>query len=169
MATTEDKYLEVLTAKTAVLSAAACEVVGVIAELGPDVEAALEAYGKNLGIAFQLVDDALDYSARQATLGKEIGDDFREGKVTLPVILAYRRGTKDEQAFWKTTMERRKQTPEDLDKAIDLLGKHDTLAATIERARHYGDMAKDALAIFEDGEAKTALIDIVDFCVTRAY
>ncbi len=169
LATTEDKYLEVITAKTAVLFAAACEVVGVVADKGPEVEAALEAYGKYLGIAFQLVDDALDYSAKQATLGKEIGDDFREGKVTLPVILAYRRGTKDEQAFWKLTMERRKQTPEDLDKAIQLLDQHGTLNDTIERSRHYGAMAKDALAIFEDSQAKKALMDIVDFCISRAY
>lgn len=169
LATTEDKYLEVITAKTAVLFAAACEVVGVVADKGAEVEAALEAYGKYLGIAFQLVDDALDYSAKQATLGKEIGDDFREGKVTLPVILAYRRGTKEEQAFWKATMERRKQTPEDLDKAIALLDDYGTLNATIDRARHYGTMAKDALAIFDDSPAKKALLDIVDFCVNRAY
>lgn len=169
LSTSEDKYLQVITAKTAVLFAAACEVVGVVADQGKDVETALEAYGRNLGIAFQLVDDALDYSAKQATLGKEIGDDFREGKVTLPVILAYRRGSDEERAFWKATMERRKQDTEDLDRALALLTKHGTLNDTIERARHYGAMAKDSLAIFPDGPAKKALIDIVDFCVMRAY
>lgn len=169
LTTSEEKYLQVITAKTAVLFAAACEVVGVVSELGTDVENALEAYGRYLGIAFQLVDDALDYSAKQATLGKEIGDDFREGKVTLPTILAYRRGSEDEQKFWKTTMERRKQEDGDLERAIALLGKHGTLNDTIERARHYGAMAKDSLAIFRDSPAKKALIDIVDFCVMRAY
>ena len=169
LTTSEDKYLQVITAKTAVLFAAACEVVGVVADQGEEVESALEAYGKYLGIAFQLVDDALDYSAKQATLGKEIGDDFREGKVTLPVILAYRRGTPEEQTFWKATMERRKQADGDLERAIALLGRHGTLTDTIERARHYGTMAKDALAIFPDSRAKTALVDIVDFCVMRAY
>ncbi|NVJ98997.1 MAG: polyprenyl synthetase family protein [Alphaproteobacteria bacterium] len=169
LTTTEEKYLQVITAKTAVLFAAACEVVGVVSEQGKEVEGALEAYGRYLGIAFQLVDDALDYSAKQATLGKEIGDDFREGKVTLPVILAYRRGTEDEQKFWKTTMERRKQEAGDLEHALALLKKHGTLNDTIERARHYGSMAKDSLAIFRDSPAKKALIDIVDFCVMRAY
>jgi len=169
LSTSEDKYLEVITAKTAVLFAAACEVAGVVSEQGREVEEALDAYGKYLGVAFQLVDDALDYSAKQATLGKEIGDDFREGKVTLPVILAYRRGTEDEKKFWKRTVERRKQEDGDLEEAIRVMTSHDTLGDTIERARHYGAMAKDALAIFKDGPAKTALRDIVDFCIERAY
>ncbi len=169
LTTPEEKYLEVITAKTAVLFAAACEVAGVVSEQGREVEEALDAYGKYLGIAFQLVDDALDYSAVQATLGKEIGDDFREGKVTLPVILAFRRGTDEEKAFWKRTVERRRQEDGDLEKAIRLLGEHDTLNGTIDRARHYGSMAKDALAIFKDHPAKTALLDIVDFCIDRAY
>ncbi|WP_417458643.1 polyprenyl synthetase family protein [Kordiimonas sp.] len=169
LSTPEEKYLEVITAKTAVLFAAACEVAGVVSDQGREVEEALDAYGKYLGIAFQLVDDALDYSAVQATLGKEIGDDFREGKVTLPVILAFRRGSDEEKAFWKRTVERRRQEDGDLEKAIRLLGQHDTLNGTIDRARHYGAMAKDALAIFKDHPAKTALLDIVDFCIDRAY
>ncbi|WP_262691029.1 polyprenyl synthetase family protein [Kordiimonas aestuarii] len=169
LSTPEEKYLEVIAAKTAVLFAAACEVAGVVSEQGREVEEALDAYGKYLGIAFQLVDDALDYSAKQATLGKEIGDDFREGKVTLPVILAYRRGTEDEKKFWKRTVERRKQEDGDLEEAIRVMSKHGTLSDTVERARHYGAMAKDALAIFKDSPAKTALSDIVDFCIERAY
>ncbi|WP_417450516.1 polyprenyl synthetase family protein [Kordiimonas sp.] len=169
LTTPEEKYLEVITAKTAVLFAAACEVAGVVSEQGRKVEEALDAYGKYLGIAFQLVDDALDYSAKQATLGKEIGDDFREGKVTLPVILAYRRGTESERKFWKRTVERRRQEDGDLEEAIQIMTQHGTLNATVERARHYGAMAKDALAIFGDSPAKTALSDIVDFCIERAY
>jgi octaprenyl-diphosphate synthase len=169
LSTSEDKYLEVITAKTAVLFAAACEVAGVVSGQGREVEEALDAYGKYLGIAFQLGDDALDYSAKQATLGKEIGDDFREGKVTQPVILAYRRGTDEEKKFWKRTVERRKQEDGDLEEAIRVMTSHDTLGDTIERARHYGAMAKDALAIFKDSPAKTALRDIVDFCIERAY
>lgn len=169
LATTEEKYLEVITAKTAVLFAAACEVAGVIADKEEDVIAALEAYGRNLGIAFQLIDDALDYSSRQATMGKNVGDDFREGKITLPVILAYRRGTDEEREFWKRTMQAVRQNEEDLQTALVTLQKHGTLTATVERARHYGEMAKDALAIFNDNDAKTALLDIVDFCIERAY
>lgn len=169
LSTTEEKYLEVITAKTAVLFAAACEVVGVVADKSEEVISALHAYGKYLGIAFQLVDDALDYSAKQATLGKNIGDDFREGKVTLPVILAYRRGNDEEREFWKRTMQAVRQEEEDLATALSVLNKHGTLAATIERARHYGEMAKDALAIFKDNDAKRAMSDIVDFCINRAY
>lgn len=169
LSTTEEKYLEVITAKTAVLFAAACEVTAVVSEQGTEVETALDAYGKYLGIAFQLVDDALDYSAKQATLGKNIGDDFREGKITLPVILAYRRGTDEERDFWKRTMQAVRQEEADLGTALEILNTHGTLAATIERARHYGEMAKDALAIFKDNSAKKAMLSIVDFCIDRAY
>ncbi|WP_262694911.1 polyprenyl synthetase family protein [Kordiimonas aquimaris] len=169
LSTTEEKYLEVITAKTAVLFAAACEVTGVVSDQGTDVEAALSAYGKYLGIAFQLVDDALDYSAKQATMGKNVGDDFQEGKITLPVILAYRRGTDEEREFWKQTMQAVRQKEGDLDKALVILNSHGTLAATLDRARHYGEMAKDALAIFNDNPAKKAMLDIVDFCIARGY
>ena len=169
LSTTEEKYLEVITAKTAVLFAAACEVAGVIAEKDENVIAALEAYGRNLGIAFQLIDDALDYSSRQATMGKNVGDDFREGKITLPVILAYRRGSDEEREFWKRTMQAVRQNDEDLQTALGILQTHGTLSATVERARHYGEMAKDALAIFKDNDAKSAMLDVVDFCIDRAY
>jgi len=169
LSTTEDKYLQVITAKTAVLFAAACEVSGVVAGDKADVTAALDAYGRYLGIAFQLVDDALDYSSARATMGKDVGDDFREGKITLPVILAYRRGSDEERAFWKRTMQQTKQEDGDLEKATELLEKHGTLGDTTERARHYGAMAKDALAIFKDCEAKKAMLGIVDFCISRSY
>ncbi len=129
----------------------------------------MKAYGRNLGIAFQLVDDVLDYSAKQATLGKTVGDDFREGKITLPIILAYRRGNEEEKAFWKRTVERRKQEDGDLEKAHSLLEQHGTLTDTLERARHYGAIAKDALGIFRDCETKNILTNIVDFCISRAY
>lgn len=169
LSTTEDKYLEVITYKTAVLFAAACEISGVVAGSGSDVEAALSDYGKYLGIAFQLVDDVIDYSSKQATMGKNIGDDFREGKVTLPVILAYRRGNDEEREFWKRTMQAVRQDEGDLETALEILERHGTLNDTIERARHYGGMAKDALAIFDDSEIKTAMNRVVDFCITRAY
>jgi len=169
LSTGEDKYLQVITAKTAVLFAAACEVAGVVAGDKEDVTSALDAYGRNLGIAFQLVDDALDYSSQRATMGKDVGDDFREGKITLPVILAYRRGNDEERAFWKRTMQQLKQEDGDLEQAISLLNKHGTLKDTIERSRHYGAMAKDALAIFNDSEAKESMMGIVDFCISRSY
>lgn len=169
LSTTEESYLEVIAAKTAALFAAACEISGVVAESGEDAEAALSSYGRNLGIAFQMIDDVLDYSAKQATLGKTVGDDLREGKVTLPVLLSYRRGTPEERIFWKRVIEDLEQNDNDLDQAIAYMTKHNALADTVTRARHYGDMAKDALALFPDNTARKALTDIVDFCIDRAY
>ena len=167
--TSEEQYLEVVSAKTAALFSAACRI-GAVVGGRPAVEAdALESYGRNLGIAFQLVDDTLDYSAQQATLGKSIGDDFREGKITLPVLLAFRRGDDEERLFWRRCLEDGEQRDGDLEQAMRLLQRHNALADSIERARHYGSIARDALGIFPDTEAKHALVDVVDFCIERAY
>ena len=167
--TTEDAYLEVIASKTAALFAAACRVGAVVAERPKAEETALDSYGKNLGIAFQLIDDMLDYSAKQATLGKTIGDDFREGKITLPVVLAFRRGDGVERAFWRRCLEDGKQEEGDLERAIDLMRRHGALADTIERARHYGDMARDALAPLPEEPFKAALLKAVEFCIARAH
>jgi octaprenyl-diphosphate synthase len=129
----------------------------------------LSSFGRNLGIAFQMIDDVLDYSAKQATLGKTVGDDLREGKVTLPVLLSYRRGNEEERIFWKRVIEDLDQNDDDLRQAIAYMTKHNSLVDTVTRARHYGDMAKDALAIFPDNTARKALTDVVDFCIERAY
>jgi len=167
--TTEDAYLKVIDAKTAALFSAATEVGAVIAGRDGDERAALASYGRNLGLAFQLIDDALDYSGKQALLGKSVGDDFREGKITLPLVLAYRRGDDEERAFWNRTMQDQDQDDKDLDHAIALLETRGALTDTAERARHYGAIAKDALAIFPDSDHKHALIEAVRFCVERAY
>ena len=168
-ATSEDSYLEVIRSKTAALFAAACRIGAVVADKPKVEEEALESYGLNLGIAFQLIDDVLDYSAKQAVLGKTVGDDFREGKITLPLILAFRRGDDDERAFWRRCVEDLDQTDSDLERAIALMEKHGSLAATIARARHYGEIARDALGIFPDSPIKLAMIDVIDFCIDRAY
>ncbi|MCG8558645.1 MAG: polyprenyl synthetase family protein [Hyphomicrobiales bacterium] len=168
-ATTEDEYLSVIGAKTAALFSAAAEVGAVVAERPNSEQAALRSYGRNLGVAFQLVDDALDYSGEQAKLGKSIGDDFREGKITLPVVLSYRRGTDDERAFWRRTLQEGEIGDDDLEKAIALTERHRAIEDTIDRARHYGAIAHDALAIFPDCEQKSALLDAVRFCVDRAH
>ncbi len=165
----EEAYLEVIRSKTATLFAAASRVGAVVADRPKIQEEALESFGMNLGIAFQLIDDVLDYSAKQAQLGKTVGDDFREGKVTLPVILAWRRGSEDERDFWRRTVERLDQTEDDLGTAIGLMTKHRSLNDTVERARHYASIAKDSLGIFPDGDMKAAMLDVVDFCVERAY
>ncbi len=167
--TTEDAYLQVIGAKTAALFAAAAEVGGVIAGVPKDEQAALDSFGRNLGVAFQLVDDARDYSGQQSELGKSVGDDFREGKITLPVVLSYRRGGDDERAFWKRTLETGDQRDGDLEEAFSLMKKHNAMEDTIERARHYGAIAHDALAIFPQSDTKTALIEAVDFSIARAF
>ena len=168
-ATTEDRYLQVIQAKTAELFASACQIAAVVAERSEEEEQALRDYGVNLGIAFQLIDDALDFSAKQATLGKTVGDDFREGKITLPIILAFRRGDEDERKFWTRTLVAQKQDEGDLEHALRLMEAHNTLTDTADRARHYGDKARDALAIFPAGPARHALEGIVDFCIERVY
>jgi octaprenyl-diphosphate synthase len=167
--TTENAYLEVIRAKTATLFAAACRVGAVVADR-PRVEAdALDSFGLNLGIAFQLVDDMLDYAADQRTLGKSVGDDFRDGKITLPVVLAFLRGGDEERRFWRRVMEDQEQSEGDLAHAIQLMEKHGSLRDTVERARHYGAIARDALGLFADGPEKRALIELIQFAIHRAY
>ena len=167
--TTEDEYLAVIRGKTAELFAAACEVGPVIAGRPKAEQAACRSYGMNLGIAFQLVDDALDYGGKAATLGKNVGDDFREGKITLPVVLSFRRGTDEERAFWKRVLERGEIEDADLEQAIAIMRRHRALEDTVERARHYGAMARDALALFPSSPMKQALLEAVDFCIARAH
>jgi octaprenyl-diphosphate synthase len=167
--TSEDEYLAIIRGKTAELFAAACEVGPVIAERPKAEAAACRSYGLNLGIAFQLVDDALDYGGAASKLGKNVGDDFREGKITLPVLLAFRRGSADERAFWRRTLHDGDIAEADLDHAIALMRRHRALDDTVERARHYGAMARDALALFPSGDLKHAMLDAVDFCIARAH
>ena len=166
--TTEQSYLDVITSKTAALFAAACELGAVVTEK-EDKESALRNYGLNLGIAFQLVDDALDYASEQATLGKTVGDDFRDGKITLPVILAYAKGNEEERAFWHRTLEDQQQTDEDLAYATQLLKKHGAIEDTLARARSYAALASSQLHGFDNCPEKAALLETVDFAVQRAY
>ncbi len=168
-ATTEDAYLAIIDAKTAALFSAAAEVGAAISCRPADEQAALRSYGRNLGLAFQLVDDALDYSGDSGKLGKSVGDDFREGKVTLPVILSFRRGDAKEREFWNRTIAAGDIQDSDLDHAIALMRKHKAIEATLERARSYGGIARDALAIFKDSAEKSAMQDVIAFCIARAH
>jgi octaprenyl-diphosphate synthase len=167
--TTEDEYLSVIRGKTAELFGAACEVGPVIANRPKAEQAACRSFGMNLGVAFQLVDDALDYGGAAKKLGKNVGDDFREGKITLPVVLAYRRGSDTEREFWRRTLESSEASQTDLEHAIGLMTKHRALEDTINRARHYGAIAKDALALFPASPMKEALEDAVEFCISRSH
>jgi octaprenyl-diphosphate synthase len=167
--TDEDQYLTIISAKTAALFAAACRVAPVVAEASEDAELALESYGKNLGIAFQLTDDVIDYASDAATMGKGVGDDFRDGKMTLPVILAYARGGEADREFWRSAIRGDRISDADLAQAIELMNSTDALSDTIQRARHYGRRAIDALGNFPASKAKSALTEAVEFAIARAY
>jgi len=167
--TGEEQYLTIISAKTAALFAAACRVAPVVAEASEEAELALECYGRNLGIAFQLTDDVIDYASDAATMGKGVGDDFRDGKMTLPVILAYARGSESDRQFWRSAIGGERSSDDDLAQAVGLLRATDALTDTIDRALHYGRRAIDALAIFPPGKAKAALTEAVEFAIARAY
>jgi len=167
--TTEDEYLAVIRAKTAALFSAAAEVGPAIGARERAERAAFRSYGTNLGLAFQLIDDALDYGGSSAELGKRTGDDFREGKITLPVVLSYRRGSDDDRAFWRRVLVESDIRDGDFERALSLMRQHRAIDDTIERARHFGSVARDALAPFPESPHKSALLDAVDFCIGRAY
>jgi octaprenyl-diphosphate synthase len=167
--TGEEQYLAIIAAKTAALFAAACRVAPVVAEASETVELALESYGRNLGVAFQLADDVIDYASDAETMGKGVGDDFRDGKMTLPLILAYARGNEADRDFWRAAISGERTSDDDLSHAIALMQSTDALSDTIERARHYGRRAIDALAAFPASKAKTALTEAAEFAVARAY
>lgn len=167
--TDEEHYLEIIGAKTAALFAAACRIAAVVAERGEAEEAALDAYGRNLGIAFQLVDDAIDYVSDAGTMGKDAGDDFREGKMTLPVILAYARGSREDRAFWKEAVQGRRVSDADFAHAVALVRSSRAVDDTLARARHYGQRAIDSLGTFPASAAKDAMVEAVEFAVARGY
>ena len=169
LATSEALYTEIVSSKTAKLFAAACEIGAVIVDHGAASQSALESFGRSLGIAFQIMDDALDYSAKQEELGKTIGDDFREGKITLPIIHAYNKGEPKEKAFWERVIEQKRQEPQDLEQAINLIRKHHSLNYCIEVASQYVAKAQEALGHFPDSKEKTILLELLDFCIKRPY
>ena len=167
--TSEEHYLQIIGSKTAALFAAATRIAAVVAERSEAEELALDAYGRNLGIAFQLVDDAIDYDSEASESGKDKGDDFREGKMTLPVILAYARGTPEERKFWEEAIAGFRTDDEDLAHAIALINRHGCVEATRERAHYYAQRAIDAIAVFPAGEARSAMAEAVEFAVARRY
>ena len=168
LATDEERYLDVIKGKTAALFVAACQVGAVVAARPPAEEAGLAEYGMNLGIAFQLVDDALDYSADQATLGKTVGDDFREGKITLPVLHAFHAGTAEEQGFWRRTIGAGEQGEADLAEALHLMERTGAIAATMARAAGFAEAAKHGLAAFPPSDLRASLMAVADYTVSRA-
>jgi octaprenyl-diphosphate synthase len=168
-ATTEADYLAVIQSKTAELFAAAARIGGVLAARPEMEEEALDRFGRSLGIAFQLVDDMLDFSAQSSELGKNVGDDFRDGKVTLPVLIAFARGDDGERQFWRRTIEDLDQQPGDLERAIDLVTRRGALAETAARARAYATIASGALGAFADGPERLALAAAARFAGNRRF
>ena len=167
LSTTRAQYLDVVRGKTAALFAAACEVGAVIADRPAAERAALRDYGADLGMAFQMVDDALDYAADQATLGKTVGDDFREGKVTLPVLVAHAAGDAEEQAFWRRTIEAGEQAESDLPRALGLIERHGAIEATLAEAAACCGHAKTAMAAFADSPLRRGLLAVADYTLSR--
>jgi octaprenyl-diphosphate synthase len=167
LSTTEDAYLAVVKGKTAALFAAACQVGAVVADRPLAEEQALSEYGMSLGIAFQLVDDALDYAADQAKLGKTVGDDFREGKITLPVLAAYAAGDEQERIFWRRTIETSEQSEADLDMAMALIDRHGAIRITLDRAAAFAETAKQSLAPFPPSAYRSSLMAVADYTVSR--
>ena len=165
--TDEAIYLQVVRGKTAALFSAATEVGGVIAGAGDKTTKALFDYGDKLGIAFQIVDDLLDYEGDTKATGKNVGDDFRERKLTLPVIKAIAKADEDERAFWKRTIEKGKQEDGDLERALELLAKHSTLDETRTDALHYIAQAKEAMSALPENPIRDMLIDLADYVVAR--
>jgi len=165
-----EEYLEIIEAKTAALFEAAAEA-GALSANGDATHqaAALAAYGKNLGLAFQIIDDALDYGGTTSVIGKSVGDDFREGKTTLPVIIARRRGSAEDQAFWDRALTIDTQEEGDLAHAIYLIRSTGAADATVTEARAYADLAKAALRDLPKSDWTQALSDLADFCVSRAH
>jgi octaprenyl-diphosphate synthase len=167
LTTTEERYLEVIHGKTAALFTAACQVGAVVAARPPHEEQALADYGAAVGMAFQLVDDALDYAADQRTLGKTVGDDFREGKITLPVLAAFHAGDAQDQAFWRRTIEASDQTDADLENALALMARTGAIDTTLRRAATYAETAKAALAPFPPSLWRRSLVAVADYTVRR--
>lgn len=167
--TTEDEYLRVIAAKTAVLFAAACEVGAVVAGRPADEQKALRDYGTNLGIAFQISDDVLDYAASEEKLGKSLGDDFKEGKMTLPVLIALAKATAEERAFWKRTMADLDQKEGDLEEAKTIMARHNALELALDHARSIAKQGKDCLKSLPDHPIKHNLAELIDFAVERQY
>lgn len=166
--TSRERYMEIIAAKTAALFAAAARS-GAVAAGRPGAEAnALETFGRELGLAFQLVDDALDYGGLTHAMGKNTGDDFKEGKVTLPVVFAREAGDEAERAFWRRVMGGDRQD-DDFHRAVALMRRHNAMGQTIDAARAHAESARAALLTLPDNAYRDALADLPDFVVDRAY
>ncbi|MDC0216819.1 polyprenyl synthetase family protein [Pelagibacteraceae bacterium] len=163
----EDTYFQVINGKTASLFSAACQVGGISGGAKDNEQQALKSFGSNFGMAFQLIDDAIDYSSNSTTMGKNIGDDFKEGKITLPLILAYGRSNMDEKKFLQNVISKPNENEKNFNRTKELLMKYKCIEHTLIRANHFADVAVDSLTIFKDNEYKNALIKLIETSIKR--
>ena len=163
----QDTYFQIINGKTASLFSAACQVGGISGGAKDNEHQALKSFGTNFGMAFQLIDDAIDYSSNSKTMGKNIGDDFKEGKITLPIILAYGRSNNKEKKFLQNVISNPKEDQNNFKLTKELLIKYKCIEDTLIRANHFADVAIDSLTIFNDNEYKEALIKLIDTSIKR--
>ncbi len=164
-----DDYLKIISAKTAELFAASCQVGAAVANAEDNIELSMYNFGLNLGIAFQIIDDVLDYTSNKITAGKNIGDDFNEAKVTLPIILAYHVSNKEEQAFWIRTINCHNQEDQDFAKALSIFDKYNIIDQCFKMAQEFIEKAKQHIDIAPENNIKTALVDVLNFSINRQF
>ncbi|MDR2831791.1 MAG: polyprenyl synthetase family protein [Rickettsiales bacterium] len=162
--TIRENYFDIIEEKTASLFSACCEATSTVSGATSDETERLKNFGFNFGMAFQIIDDILDYTADQSTSGKQVGKDFCEGKVTLPAIIAYEKGNPVEQKFWKKCFS---SAERNFDQALHYINHHNAIQLSMEKARHYVNMAQDNLSTFSDSPYKTALIDFLNASIER--
>ena len=165
----EENYIKIINLKTAALFSAATKVGACIAGLDKKKKEALESYGKNIGLAFQIADDALDYFSKEKIFGKEIGKDFFESKVTLPIIIVFQKADPIERAFLKTIFKKDVKEKEDFNSVLKLIKKYNALDSTFKRAEYFVNVSYDALGMFENCEEKKVLQNLTDFSLNRSY
>ena len=163
----EDTYFQVINGKTASLFSAACQVGGISGGAKDNEQQALKSFGSNFGMAFQLIDDAIDYSSNSKTMGKNIGDDFKEGKITLPLILAYGRSNMEEKKFLQNIISKPNEDEKNFNSTKELLIKYKCIEDTLIRANHFAEVAVDSLTIFKDNDYKNALIKLIETSIKR--
>ena len=165
----EETYIDIINLKTASLFSAATKTGACLSGSNEKEKKALESYGRNLGLAFQIADDALDFYAKEKLFGKEIGKDFFEGKVTLPMIIIFQKGNKEEKNFLNEIMRREKRTEQDFSNTLSLINKYKAVEATFKKAEYFVNVSYDALAIFPDNEDKKILQNLTSFSLNRSF
>ena len=165
----EETYIDIINLKTASLFSAATKTGACLSGGNQKEKKALESYGRNLGLAFQIADDALDYYAKEKLFGKEVGKDFFEGKVTLPLITVFQKGNEEEKNFLNEIMKKKNRTEEDFSETLALINKYKAVEATFKKAEYFVNVSFDALAIFPDTEDKRILQNLTSFSLNRSF